>query len=843
MKRKPRAKKNKFRVVLSHWKPALLFVVGSFFIFSSVLILWASFIKLPDFNEFRSRKVVESTKIYDRTGEVLLYDVHQNIKRTVVPFGDISPWIKKAAVAIEDAGFYEHAGVSAKGLARALFFGGSRGGGSTITQQVIKKTLLTDERLFTRKIKEIILAFRLEKAFTKEEILALYLNEIPYGGSIYGIGEASRVFFGKSARDLTLAESAYLAALPNAPTFFSPYGNHRANLELRKNFVLKRMRDVGYLTEEEYITALSTKVSFLPKDPTGIRAPHFVEWIKEYLAERYGALAVEENGYKVITTLDYALQEKAEGILKKYAPEMESKFGAKNMALVAVDPKNGQVLAMIGSRDYFEKTNDGNFNVALALRQPGSTFKPFAYATAFKKGYTPETILFDLPTNFTAACDSRGVPLNPPTRKEDCYMPENFEGGYRGPMSMRSSLAQSRNVTSVKTLYLAGITDTIATAKEMGITSLNDRSRLGLSLVLGGGEVSLLDITGAYGVFANDGEKAPVASILRIEDRNGDIIEDFSLNTRQVLPVEVARQITSILSDNKARTPTFGANSNLYFPNKDVAVKTGTTNDYRDVWTVGYTPQIVVGMWGGNNNNTPIKKGNSASYTVTTVWRAVMAEIMKTTSSERFAPPEGEILTSLPAPLQGIWQGGEKHTIDTSSGKLATPLTPPSMQSTVVVPEVHTILHWIDKDYPRGPQPINAQNDPQYKLWEEPIRAWVMTQNIVEGDRSAIPSEYDTNRTNESLPSVFISGIDPIVQYNTSDKILVLVSVSSRYPVGSVELYINGELFEKRVVGPFQFTITPSSVRSLSSQNTVSVIVYDNIQNKGSSEAQLLIKQ
>lgn len=796
--------------------------------------------KLPDFGEFHERKVAQSTKIYDRTGEVLLYDVHQEVKRTVVPFEDISLWVKNASIAIEDTDFYSHSGISVRGILRAVLYGGTRGGGSTITQQVVKKTLLTDEKLITRKLKEIILAFRLEQAFSKDEILALYLNEIPYGGSIYGIGEASMTFFGKKAVDLTLAQSAYLAAIPNAPTYYSPYGNHRDKLDERKNLVLRRMSDVGFISNGEFETALKDKVDFLPREPRGIRAPHFVEWVKEYLVNKYGEVAVQENGYRVTTTLNYDLQKKAEEIIAKWGPNIEKDFEAKNMALVAVDPTSGQVLSMVGSRDYFDVEKEGNFNVTLAHRQPGSTFKPFVYGTAFMKGYTPETTIFDLKTNFSTNCDAKGVPFSPLIKPEDCYMPENYDGKFRGPVSMRDALAQSLNIPAVKTLYLAGITDSLTTARRMGIESLGNANQYGLTLVLGGGEVSLLDLTGAYGVFANDGARNPNTSILRIEDKDGKIIEEFKQKSEQVIPIEVARKVTNILADNTARTPEFGANSALYFPGKDVAVKTGTTNDFRDVWTVGYTPHIAVGMWAGNNDNTPLHK-NIAGFIITPVWHAFMVEAMKLTPSERFIEPEKEDLSVLPAPLQGIWQGGEKYMIDKASGKLATPLTPIEARGVIVVPEIHNILHWVNKNNPRGLPPISPQNDSQYLLWETPVREWVLSQSFIEGDRSAIPTEYDSSRTSDSIPVVSLSGVDFNSTHKANENINIFVTVSSKYPVSVVELFINGELVNKKSSVPYIFSFTPDNISSISINNVVTVVVYDSIFNKGVSTAQLII--
>lgn len=420
-------------------------------------------------------------------------------------------------------------------------------------------------------------------------------------------------------------------------------------------------------------------------------------------------------------------------------------------------------------------------------------------------------------------------------------MPENYDGKYRGPVSMRDALAQSLNIPAVKTLYLAGITDSLTMARRMGIESLGNANLYGLTLVLGGGEVSLLDLTGAYGVFANDGARNPNTSILRIEDKDGKIIEEFRQKSEQVIPNEVARKVTNILADNTARTPEFGATSALYFPGKDVAVKTGTTNDFRDVWTVGYTPRIAVGMWAGNNDNTPLHK-NIAGFIITPVWHAFMVEAMKLTPSERFIEPEKEDLTVLPTPLQGIWQGGEKYIIDRASGKLATPLTPVEARGVIVVPEIHNILHWINKDNPRGLPPISPQNDSQYILWETPVREWVLSQGFIEGDRSAIPTEYDSSRTVDSVPIVSLSGVDFNSTHKSNENINIFVSVSAKYPVSSVELYVNGELVSKKTSEPYVFSFIPDNINSISTNNVVTVVVYDSILNKGVSTAQLIIE-
>lgn len=826
-----------------------LFLLGIAFMFFTIgaFLVWASFIKLPDFNNFNERKVVESTKIYDRTGEILLYDVHQDVKRTIIPFDQISPNIKNATIAVEDANFYNHLGIEPKSIIRAIFaniFGGGYvQGGSTITQQVVKNTLLTSEKKITRKLKELILSFRLEHELTKDQILALYLNEIPYGGNIYGVSEASRVFFGKKPSDLTIAESAYIASLPKAPTRLSPYGNNTDKLEQRKNFVLFREKTIGLITEDQYKTALNEKVIFLPRESRGIKAPHFVLWVREYLAEKYGEQTLEESGFRVITSLDYKLQEKAQDVVDKFGPDNEQKFGAKNMGLIAINPKNGQILAMVGSRDYFDIKNNGNFNVTLAPnRQPGSTFKPFVYATGFKKGFTPETTIFDLKTNFNTNCNSQGIPIYQGIKPEDCYVPENYDGKYRGPVSIREALAQSLNVPAVKTLYLAGLKDSITTARSMGITSLNDPARYGLTLVLGGGEVSLLELTGGYSVFANDGVLNPPTSILRIEDKQGNILEEFTDKSSQVIPSEVAREINDILSDNKARTPAFGSNSPLYFPNADVAAKTGTTNDYRDVWTIGHTPNITVGMWAGNNDNSPMHK-NVAGMIISPVWRAYMDEALKLTPSENFIKPEEKDLTNLPAPLQGIWKGGEKYTIDTASGKLATENTPQEMKKVVVVPEIHNILHWVNKNNPIGPAPSNPTNDPQYNLWEAPVRAWVMSQGINEGDRSEIPTGYDTSRNINLLPKLSLTGTDLTLPHKKSEIIEITIGSTGGYALNKVELFINGKFIEQRSANDsFTFKVDLGSLDNLETENEITIVGYDTILNKAMLTQKLILE-
>ena len=412
---------------------------GSFFLLGTgVIIFMLSTLKIPDFHSFEDRKVANSIQIYDRTGNTLLYDIHQDFKRTDIPFEQMGANIKNATVAIEDSEFYTHGGIRITSIVRAvlsnLFNVGIGGGGSTITQQLVKNTLLTQKKSYIRKIKEWFLAIKIDNSMPKEKILEAYLNEIPYGGNVYGIEAASKNYFNKDAADLTIAEAAYLASVPQAPTTYSPYGNNRDKLDSRKNLVLYRMLELGFINQDEYDEAKGEVVTFVPQATQGIRAPHFVFFIKNYLEQKYGEGAMETGGLKVITTLDLSLQTQAEQFVKEGALKNEKDWNGSNAALVAIDPKTGQILSMVGSRDYFDKEIDGNFNVATALRQPGSSFKPFIYATAFNKGFTPDAVLFDLPTEFQTTCDAYGNAL-PGHSQSNCYMPKDYDGKFRGPIS------------------------------------------------------------------------------------------------------------------------------------------------------------------------------------------------------------------------------------------------------------------------------------------------------------------------------------------------------------------------------------------------------------------------
>jgi len=584
-----------------------------FFVFCFLILFFYYAKDLPRPEVFTERQLAQSTKIYDRTGQILLYEIYGEEKRTWVPLENIPEYLKQAVISAEDANFYHHFGVDLKGVARAILedlrIGKPTYGGSTIPQQLIRSTFFSTEKTAQRKIREIILALELDMRYSKDQILEWYLNQIPFGLNTYGVEAASQTYFGKPVSEISLAEAATLTALIKAPSRLSPYEN-KEELLARKDYVLDRMTVEGYLEKEKAEKTKKEEIKFVEKK-IEIKAPYFTLWVKQQLEEKFGEDLLVKNGLKIYTSLDYELQKIAEEAVKKGIMRNKN-YNAHNAGLVAIDPKNGEVLAMtIGTGDYYATSEpescqsgvnclfDPKFNVVVGTeknpgRQPGSALKPFIYATAFKKGYNDKTVVVDEPTNFGIW---GGIE----------YIPQNYDGLFRGPVTLRQGLAQSLNIPSVKVfLYLAGLEDSIKTVQDCGITTLNPP--YGPSIVLGGKEVNLLEITSAYGVFANDGLQVPPVAILKIEDYSGNIIEENKKTPKRVLESKVVRLINDILSDNEARAPIFGLKSPLYFENEQVAVKTGTTQNYRDGWTIGYTPSLSVGVWVGNNNNAPMSK-------------------------------------------------------------------------------------------------------------------------------------------------------------------------------------------------------------------------------------------
>ena len=828
------------------WINSILLVAGIFILMTGTIIIWLSSLKIPDFHSFENRKVTNSTKIYDRTGQVLLYDIHQGTKRTDISGDEMGANIKNATVAIEDSEFYTHGGIKISSIVRAalsnIFGGSNTQGGSTITQQLVKNTLLTSERSYTRKIKEWVLAIKIDNSIPKDKILEYYLNENPYGGNIYGIEQASKTYFNEDAASLTIAQAAYLASIPQSPTTLSPYGKNRDKLEARKNLVLSRMLTLKFITQTEYNQAKNEVVTFAPQATTGILAPHFVFWIKDYLEQKYGSDLVENGGLKVITTLDYNLQQKGEQIVKDGALANEKSFNATNASLVAIDPKTGQILTMVGSRDYFDKAIDGNFNVATASRQPGSSFKPFIYATAFNKGFTPDTVLFDLPTEFQTTCDAYGKAL-PGHDQKDCYMPQDFDGKYRGPMSLRNALAQSINIVAVKLFYLVGLKDGLQTAENMGIGTLADSSQYGLTLVIGGGEVNLLDITSAYGVFANNGARDPHTGILEVDDAGGNVLEKYTQNEQTVLSKNSALTISDILSDNVARTPTFGASSALVIPNKDVAVKTGTTNNDKDAWTIGYTPSIAVGVWAGNNDNTSMKSGGSA--VAAPIWNKFMTTALATLPNETFEKPNLQVDPQTVKPvLRGFWQGNDNFFIDKISGKLATVNTPKETMEEKVITNVHSILYWVDKNNITGPSPVNPQNDPQFNHWEIPVQSW-WTQNSGKYQITTLndkPLTSDSIHTDASKPIISIVEPNSNTNYLPDQKININISSSGLYPLTKIDVFINNTF-----LGTYNpatlFSFIPSELEDLQANNELRIVAHDSVYNTSEIKSTFKVQQ
>jgi 1A family penicillin-binding protein len=633
----------------------LLLLLATLLLMPSFLF-WKLILKdLPTAENLNTRKPPSSTKIYDRNG-ILLYTVYKDYNRTPIQLSEIPRHVILATLAIEDAEFYNHHGFSLRGILRAIYKNIKKGeltGGSTITQQLIKNTLLTPEKTLTRKLKEIVLAVRIEKAFSKDKILEMYLNEVGYGSTAYGIQEGARLYFGKDVKNLTLAEAAILAGIPKSPTQYSPFGPTPQKAIERQREVLRLMEENKFITKKQKEEAESQPIKYAP-NKVDIKAPHFVMFVRDILEKKYGQEMILRGGLEVITTLDYNIQKLAESVVKEEVEKLK-KLNVTNGAAVVLDPQTGEILAMVGSKDYFDQENDGNVNVTVSLRQPGSSIKIVNYAYALSNGYTPASILDDSPVTFI-------IPNQQP------YTPKNYEGGYRGKLTLRSAFAESRNIPAVRVLNSYGVKNMIEMGRKMGITTWNDPKKYGLSLTLGGGEVKLLDLAYVYATVANYGKKPEMITILKIKTPDGKIIENFScpeenipftqiasatssslsLNTTsscrqdQVISAAVAFIITDILKDNNARAPAFGINSQLVIPkHPEVAVKTGTSNDLRDNLTIGYNQKYVVAVWVGNNNNTPMSRIASGVTGASPIFNKIMSALLLDQESIEWSVPSG----------------------------------------------------------------------------------------------------------------------------------------------------------------------------------------------------------
>lgn len=757
----------------------LLLLIGSVSIF--LIIAWLSR-DLPNPDQLIDREIAQTTTIYDKSGEHVLYELHGDEKRTLMDLDDIPNHVKQSTIAIEDRNFYRHRGFSVWAIMRTLatnLLRGQRAGGSTLTQQFVKNAILSPEKKYSRKIKELVLAQRIESRFSKDEILQMYLNEIPYGSNAYGVAAASQKYFNKNIVDINIAEAAILAALPQAPSFYSPYGPNKDILLGRKDYILKIMHEQGYITEQEKNAAQSYDIEFA-KPETNIEAPHFVMYVRSLLAETYGEKTIEQGGLKIYTTIDWDLQKKAESIVKEKINEYGEQHQATNASLVSIDPKTGQILAMVGSYDFFNSDIDGQVNIALSNRQPGSSLKPLIYASLFELGYTPNTILYDVETNFS-------------TNPNQSYIPRNYDNQERGPVDIKTSLASSFNIPAVKAIYLADIERVLDLAENMQYSTFKDRSRFGLALVLGGGEVKLLEHVNAYSAFAREGILNEHASILRVEDRNGDMLEEYQSKENKVLTKQSARKINSILKNDQARAITFGLNSLLNFSDREVAVKTGTTNDFRDAWAVGYTPSIVTGVWVGNSNNDEMARGAGGSTVAGPIWKDFMTYALKDHPKETFNNPEN--IETGKAILDGdIEIEKDTYLVDSLTGFIADENTPEELIEEIERYKHYSILHYVNKKDPLGPIPENPENDPQYNIWETAIENWAKEDE--EFENFQVP-ESDDSRSPENIPNLEVVAPSQGTIVNSSDLIVEIEAQANRN-ISLTEYSLNNILWERK---------------------------------------------
>lgn len=756
-----------------------------------------------------------------------------------VKWENIPQYLKDATVAVEDKDFYKHQGLSTTGILRALlstFFLGQLQGGSTLTQQLVKNVLLTNERTLPRKIKEAILAIQIERKYSKDEILRMYLNEAPYGGTSVGVESAAQYYYDKPLKELTLVESAILAGLPQSPNNYSPFGSDPKAYISRTEHVLRRMREDGFITpfQETEARKLLPNAVFAKGD-TGLRAPHFVAYVKDLLVKKFGQNMVD-SGLKVTTALDWKLQEKAQQIVADEVTKAKY-LKVSNGATVVINPKTGEILAMVGSKDYAATDSSGfKFNVVTqALRQPGSAIKPITYATAFKKGYTAATMLMDVGTKYPS-----GDPVKPE------YEPKNYDGKFRGPMQLRYALGNSINTIAVKVSALVGIKDVLSTAFDMGLTTLeptdDNMRRFGLSLTLGGGEVHLLDLASAYGVLATGGLRHDPVAILKVEDAKGSVLYEYKTTSgRRVLPENISYLISDMLSDNDARKEEFGANSYLYIPGRTVAAKTGTTDDKRDNWTFGYTPSVVVGSWVGNNDNSPMNPALASGITgAAPIWNRIMRAALANLSNESFTKPGDIVEMDVDAfggglPVDGSATRKERFIKGTEpiakaavyqdikvskrdNGKLANPVEVArgeyDLKSYVVIKE-------------QDPVSTDGKN-----RWQEAIDAWVGGQ----GD----PKFHPPTEVYSGTDQIGVSIKEPAdhAEVDTND-VKVRAEIGTSNDLSKVEILVDGEV-KKTEPNDAKFTDT---VNVADGQHTISVRVRDNKGNTSQADVHIGVKE
>ncbi len=785
-----------------HRRALLAVVVAALVGVSYGLWKWLA-VDLPTPDHLSAGMVAPSSTIYDRHGRLLYEITDPHVGRHHrIPLQDIPVYLRQATIATEDASFYSNPGVDLRAVVRAIWInlrgGEILSGGSTITQQVARNLLLSPEeraqRTLTRKLRESILAYRLARTFSKDRILELYLNQTYYGNLAYGVESAARSYFGKSVRELDLAECALLAGLPQAPALYNPLTDPEAARD-RQRVVLELMAKSGYISAEHLSIAAEEDLSFAAT-PFPIRAPHFVMYVSEILRREYGEQALHRAGLAVYTTLDVDLQDRAREIARYHLQQLslpdsgEPSHNVTSAALVALDPSNGEILAMLGSADYFDPAIDGAVNVAIMPRQPGSAIKPLTYAAAFHKDYTPATMLLDVPSTFL-------------TREGDSYAPVNYDRRFHGPVLLREALGSSLNVVAVKVLQHAGIDRLVSLAQELGMTTLRDPQRYGLALTLGGGEVRLLELTAAYGAFANGGLRVEPQAILRVESTTGEVLWEAQRSASpRVLDERVAFWITDVLSDENARLPAFGEGSALSL-SRPAAAKTGTTTDWRDNWTIGYTPDLAVGVWVGNADNSPMV--NISGITgAAPIWHSFMDEALKEKPERPFVPPPGMVQIEICADSgmlpnrdcphrrrewfivgqepQAVCDMHRLVLVDRRSGELATAGTPPQH----IANEVMVFL------------PPEAREWVQDQLRESSVRFRIAARPEEEG-----PSNQGAARIVLTHPkqntTYRIASDTPI----TTQRIAVTATPLSTQEVEEVRLYADGELLAAPAEAPY----------------------------------------
>lgn len=798
----------------------LVFVWFVYLVLASIIFVGLAFVwfakDLPTPSKIANRKLSVSTKVYDRTGQYLLYETGDQ-KRTLVKSEDIPQSLKDATIAVEDARFYQHHGFDTKAIFTAIYekiTGKTRTtrGGSTITQQYVKNSFLTSDRSLVRKFKELILSIELEMMYNKDEILTMYLNEIPYGNGTAGVESASIMYYGKSAKDLSLAQSATLASIPQAPTKYSPYGTHVDLLVNRRDYVLNQMVRIGKITQEEADAAkkedtTTLNVAVQPRRNT-MNAPHFAMFVLDKIADKYGEDTIQKDGLRVITTLDMDKQKKAEEAIAAYESKLD-RYGANNAALVAVDPKTGQILSMVGSRNYFNRDIDGQVNVTDSRRQPGSSWKPIVYSALFKDKFSPSSTIFDVETDFGN------------------YTPQNATDKNYGPLTVRQSLANSLNIPAIKATMMIGIDNVIKNAVSLGITGIDSpeqRKLYGASFGIGVAEVKPVDMASAFGAFANGGYKNDTVSVLEIYDQSNKKIYDFEKERKEakkVLEPEIAYQIASMMSDNEARQMIFGLRSPLYFPERPVAVKTGTTSDNKDAWTVGYTPSLSTAVWIGNTRGEKMKRGAFGSDLAAPIFHKFIVDALAGTPREEFTRPSTiseltvarysnklpsetttETVTDIFAPWQIPSEKDDsfvKVRVCKSDGKLA----PEGATSDLIEEKVFANIH---SEKPNNPN------------WENPVRAWLSNAGYL----LSLPTETcDLSSVN---PDITITS--PAAGSNVVGQSDINIQVNTAVSVNKVEIIIDGSTIATLTSAPYSVSYNFSSLSG--GAHIITAILTDN---------------